>query len=114
MDMHVVTGTGRTGQPARMPSSARGPGPGVSATIIPAAGEPGHGLGAILRRHSIRSGQGRADGGNTALFDLICYDCGDDPGLDYSHVPSRLQWLRGPRTMKDALAAYERHLGLGR
>jgi hypothetical protein len=114
MDMHGVTGTRRADQPARALRNTRGPGPGVSATTIPPAVEPGHGLGAILRRHRIRSGPGRADGGNTALFDLICYDCGDDPGLDYSHVPSRLQWLRGPRTMKDALAAYERHLGLGR
>ena len=86
----------------------------MDVVTIPPAGEPGHGLGAILRRQPAGIMQARAEGGHAALFELICYDCGDDPGLDYSHVPSWLQWLRGPRTMKDGLAAYERHLGLAR
>jgi hypothetical protein len=34
------------------------------------------------------------------------------PTLDCSGVSSRLQWLRGPRTMEAGLAGYERHLGL--
>lgn len=114
MDMHVMTGTGRADQPPTVPRDGRGPGPGVSATTIPAAGEPGHGLGAIVRRQRIRSGQSRADGGNTAVFDLICYDCGDDPCWDYSQLSFQLQRTRGPYTMEEALAAYERHLGLGR
>ncbi len=57
--------------------------------------------------------RGPADGGHTALFELICYDCGDDPGLAYCEAPSWLQRLRGPRTMAAAWTAYERHLGLG-
>jgi hypothetical protein len=48
------------------------------------------------------------------VFELICYDCGDDPGLDYQEVPSRLQQLRGPHTMETAWTAYERHIGLAR
>ncbi len=48
------------------------------------------------------------------MFELICYDCGDDPALDYQEVPSRLRQLRGPRTMETAWTAYERHIGLAR
>jgi hypothetical protein len=54
-----------------------------------------------------------ADGGHPALFELICYDCGDDPGQAYGEIPPRLQRLRGPRPIAIAWAAYERHLGLG-
>jgi len=54
------------------------------------------------------------DGGDAAAFELICYDCGDDPCLDFSEIPSRLQLLRGPRTMEAAWAAFEKHLGLPR
>ena len=79
----------------------------------PSAGEPGHGLGAVLRRQAVRNALGPAGNGHTALFELICYDCGDDLGLDYSEVIPRLQQLRGPRTMAAAWSAYERHLGLG-
>ena len=46
------------------------------------------------------------------MFEFICPDCGDDPALDYSEVATRLQWLRGPRTLEAGLAEYERHLGL--
>jgi hypothetical protein len=58
--------------------------------------------------------EGRVEGGYTGLFELICCDCGDHPYLDYSEVPPRLQWLRGPRTLQAGLAAYEKHLGLPR
>jgi hypothetical protein len=40
-------------------------------------------------------------------------NCGDDPGLAYCEIPSGLQWLRGPRPIAAAWAAYERHLGVG-
>ena len=46
------------------------------------------------------------------MFELICFDCGDNPCLDYSEVSPRLQRIRGPRTMDTAWAAYEQHLGL--
>ena len=94
-------------------SPAVGQKPGADPTPIPAAGEPGHGLGAILRRQPAGILQCPADGGHAALFELICYDCNDDPGLAYGEVPSRLQGLRGPRPVAAAWAAYERHLGLG-
>jgi hypothetical protein len=79
----------------------------------PSAGEPGHGLGAVLRRQAVRNALSPTGNGHTALFELICYDCGDDLGLDYSEVIPRLQRLRGPRTIAAAWLAYERHLGLG-
>jgi hypothetical protein len=67
---------------------------------------------AILRRQPVRPVEACTEGGYTELFELICCDCGDHLYLDYSEVPARLQWLRGPRTMRAGLAAYERHLGL--
>ena len=66
---------------------------------------------AVLRRQPLRPGTGRP-GGGAGLFELICDDCGDHLYLEYSEVPARLQRLRGPRTMRAALAAYDRHLGL--
>jgi len=56
--------------------------------------------------------EGRVEGGYTSMFELVCCDCGDHPYLDYSQVPDRLQWLRGPRMLEAGLAAYEEHLGL--
>ena len=79
---------------------------------LPGAGYPGHGRTASLRRQPFRIVDGRMEGGYTGLFELICPSCGDHPYLDYSEVPPRLQWLRGPRTLKGGLAAYEKHLGL--
>jgi hypothetical protein len=66
---------------------------------------------AALRRQPIRPGNGRPDGAG-GLFELICSDCGDHLYLDYSEVSARLQRLRGPRDIRAALAAYDRHLGL--
>jgi hypothetical protein len=49
---------------------------------------------------------GSPDSGRAGLFELICGDCGDHLYLDYSsEVPARLQRLRGPRTIRAALAA---------
>ena len=75
----------------------------------------GHGFGAILRRYRPAPiADGRAEGSHAGEFELICFDCGDNPGLDYSQVSPRLQRIRGPRTMETAWTAYERHLGLAR
>jgi hypothetical protein len=103
--MPVVTGTGPADHPAGGPRDAGGP-------MIPGVGELGHGLGAILRRGPALGAHDEAEGGHAYLFELICFDCGDNPGLDYSQVPARLQRIRGPRTMETAWTAYERHLGL--
>jgi hypothetical protein len=66
---------------------------------------------AVLRRQPPRPGKGRPTFGD-GLFELICCDCGDHLYLDYAEVPARLQRLRGPRDLRAALAAYDRHLGL--
>jgi hypothetical protein len=55
---------------------------------------------------------GQIQGGHKDVYELVCPGCGDDPDLDYSEVPARLQWLRGPRTLREGLAAYGRHLGI--
>jgi hypothetical protein len=121
-DPGVVTGSRSVNRPAgvRVPP---GVGPAgdprhradfEDAPRYPPAGQPGHGEIAILRRQPARMVEGRVEGGYTGLFELICCDCGDHPYLDYSEVPPRLQWLRGPRTLQAGLAAYEKHLGLPR
>ena len=79
---------------------------------LPFAGQPGHGRAASLRRQPVRIVDGRIEGGSRNAFELICPACGDDPDLEYSQLSPRLQWLRGPRTLQAALAAYEKHLGL--
>ena len=83
----------------------------VDGTTLPLAGQPGHGRTAFVRRQPGRIVDGRFEG-YTGLFELICPDCGDHPYLDYSEIPPRLQWLRGPRMLEAALAAYHKHLGL--
>jgi hypothetical protein len=78
---------------------------------FPAAGQPGHGRTAFVRRQPVRIVDGRVEGGYTGVFEFICPGCGDNPYVDYSEVPSWLQWLRGPRTLEAALEAYDKHLG---
>ena len=78
---------------------------------LPLAGQPGHGRTAFVRRQPVRIVDGRFHGGSTGVFELICPSCGDHPYLDYSQVPPRLQWLRGPRRLEAALAAYHKHMG---
>jgi hypothetical protein len=78
----------------------------------PLAGQPGHGSTAFLRSQPVHIVDDRLEGGYTGVYELICPGCGDHPHLDYSEVPSRLQWLRGPRPLEGALTAYHKHLGL--
>jgi hypothetical protein len=77
---------------------------------LPPAGQDGHGRTAFVRRQPVRIVDGRFTGGYTDLFELICPACGDHPYL-YSETPPRLQWLRGPRSLQAALAAYHKHIG---
>jgi len=78
----------------------------------PFAGQPGHGSTAFLRGQPVRIVDGRVEGGYTGRYEVICPSCGDHPHLDYSQVPPRLQWLRGPRRLEAAVAAYHKHLGI--
>jgi hypothetical protein len=118
-DPDAATGTRPAARPRAVPAP---PGPhdsrdpwlraaGEDAVTLPLAGQPGHGRTASLRREPVRIVDGRMEGGYTELFELICPGCGDHPYLDYSEISPRLQWLRGPRTLMAALAAYEKHLG---
>ena len=84
-------------------------GPSVGMTF-PLAGQPGHGSTAFVRRQPVRIVDGRAEGGYTDVFEFICPGCGDNPHVDYSDIPSRLQRLRGPRTLHAALEVYDKHL----
>ena len=78
----------------------------------PFADQPGHSSTAFLRNHPARIADGRPGGGSTGVYELICPNCGDHPYLDYSEILSRLQRLRGPRTLEATLAAYHQHLGI--
>ena len=82
------------------------------AYAVPLAGQPGHGSAAFLRNQPVRVVDDRTHGGSNGVYELICPNCGDDPDLDYLEVAPRLQWLRGPRTLEEGLAAYHEHLGL--
>jgi hypothetical protein len=77
----------------------------------PFAGQPGHGRTAFVRRQPVHIMDGHAQGGYTDVFEVICPACGDNPYVDYSEIPRRLQQLRGPWTLQAALEAYDKHLG---
>jgi hypothetical protein len=78
---------------------------------FPLPGRPGHGRTAFVRRQPVRIVDGRAEGGYTGVFEFICPSCGDNPYVDYSEIPPRLQRLRGPHVLQAALEAYDEHLG---
>ncbi len=63
----------------------------------------------VLRRQPVRIVEGRPEGGYADVVELICCDCGDDPGLDHREVAPRLQRVRGPYPIADGVAAYEQH-----
>jgi len=75
---------------------------GHGASGVPAAGQPGHGRTASLRRQPVRIVEGRMKGGYTDVFELICGECGDHPYLDYREIPPRLQLIRGPYPLEGA------------
>ena len=72
--------------------------------------QPGQDWTAVLRRQPVRIVNGKAEGGDTEMFEIICCDCGDDLGLDYRDVPPHLQLTRGPYLLRDGVAAYNQHL----
>jgi hypothetical protein len=76
-----------------------------------ATGHPlGDGWTAVLRRQLAHVVDGRLEGGYTDMFEIICCDCGDDPGLDYLEVSPRLQLVRGPYSLAAGVATYGQHL----
>ncbi len=48
--------------------------------------QPGEGWTAVLRRQPAWIVTGRPEGGYTDVFEIICRDCADDPGLGYRGV----------------------------
>jgi hypothetical protein len=68
----------------------------------------------VLRRQPARIIDGRAEGPYTDAFEIICCECGDDPGLAYAEVAPRLQLIRGPYSIAGGVAAYEIHLSVHR
>ena len=72
--------------------------------------EPGNGWTVVLRRQPARVVEGRPEGGYTDLYEIVCCDCGDHPGLDYSEVSPILQRVRGPYPIADGITAYVMHL----
>ena len=114
-----MTGTGPAAHPAAVPVTRphdrRDSWPRTGSDIadaLPRAGQPGHGPTAVLRNQPTRIVDGRIQGGYNDVYELICPSCGDSPDLDYFDVPPPLQWLRGPRTLEEGLAAYHKHLGI--
>jgi hypothetical protein len=71
---------------------------------------PGDGWTVVLRRQRARIVDGRIQGGYTGMFEFICCDCGDDPGLDYYEAAPELQRVRRPYPIAAGVAAYEKHL----
>ena len=45
--------------------------------------QAGNDCTAILRREPVRIAASRPEGGYTSSFEVICFDCGDDPCRDY-------------------------------
>jgi hypothetical protein len=74
--------------------------------------QPGDGRTAVLRRQPAGIVDRRPEDGYTDAFEIICCDCGDDPGRGYCEVAPELQRVRGPYTIRTGLAAYEAHLSL--
>ena len=70
----------------------------------------GDGSTVVLRRQPTRIVESRPEGGYTDIFEIICCECGDDPGQDYREVSPELQRIRGPYPIADGVAAYEKHL----
>ena len=72
-------------------------------------GQPGPGWTVVLRRRPARMAEGRPEGGYTDEYEIICCDCGDDPGLDHREVPPALKRIRGPYPIAAGITAYVQH-----
>jgi hypothetical protein len=65
--------------------------------------QPRDGWTVVLRRQPARIVHRWPEGGYTDLSEIICCECGDDPGLDYSAVSPVLQQVRGPYPIADGI-----------
>ena len=74
--------------------------------------EPALGWTVVLRRQPARIVAGQPEGGYAEAYELICCDCGDDPGLDYRDVSPDFQQIRGPYVFSAGIAAYGQHIRL--
>jgi hypothetical protein len=74
--------------------------PGQSGHAVTAV--PGSGLALIVG--------GQITGGHTSVYELICFECGDNSYLDCSQQSSRPQKLRRPYTISGRLAPSGQHL----
>ena len=72
--------------------------------------ETGLGWTVVLRRQPVRMVAGRAEGGYTDAYELVCCECGDDLSLDYREVSPELRQIRGPYPFAAGIAAYHRHV----
>lgn len=102
----IVTGIGLAARPAAVgaprPDDRPDPRPRTGSDVVgtvPLGGQPGHGAAAFLRNQPARITDGHILDGFNGVYELICPNCGDDPDLDYLEVASRLQLLRGPRSL---------------
>ena len=77
-----------------------------------ACNQPEGGWTVVLRRQPTRIIRGRPEGGETNIYEIVCYDCGDHPELDYREVSAELQRVRGPYLISAGVAACEKHLRL--
>jgi len=73
-------------------------------------GQHERGWGTVLRRQRADIVDKRPEGGYTDAFEIICCDCGDDPGMDYREASPRHRLVRGPYPIVVGLAAYEIHI----
>jgi hypothetical protein len=65
----------------------------------------------VLRRQPAQMARHEQEGRHTHKFELICCECGDDPGLDYWAASPEFQRLRGPYPIMAGIAAYREHVG---
>ena len=71
--------------------------------------EPAPGWTLVLRRQPVHLVEGLPEGGYTDAYELVCCDCGDNPGLDYRDVSPDLQRIRGPYRFSAGIEAYAQH-----
>jgi hypothetical protein len=64
----------------------------------------------MLRRQPASLSTGHAGGNiSTSTFEIICRQCGDDPGLDYREISPGLRQIRGPYLLRAGIEAFLEH-----